>query len=343
MSKITITDVAEHAGVSIKTVSRVLNREPNVRPDTRERVQHSIEALGYAPNHYARGLAGSRAFVIGLLYDSPSSSYIIDIQRGALLVCQREHWDLLIHPCSFDSSDLPAEISPLLRRSKVDGFLLTPPLSDHQPLLAALRDSDTPFVRVSPGDHAEIECSVFTNDRESCAGMTTYLASLGHTAIAFIVGDPHHKAVGERFRGYEDGLRAAGLPFDQALVRQGFNTFQSGMQCALEFLQQERRPTAIFASNDEMAVGVMRVAHQLGLRVPADLSVVGFDDFPMAQHISPALTTIRQPVEALAAKATELLIDQLRDVPGADHPFVLESVIQIRESAGPPPGSRSRQ
>lgn len=338
MSKITITDVAEHAGVSIKTVSRVLNREPNVSPETRKRVEQAIASLRYAPNPYARGLAGNRAFVIGLLYDNPCSSYVIDIQRGALKVCQREHHDLLIHPCNFESSDLAAEVGPLLRQSKVDGFLLTPPLSDHKSLLAALRATDAPFTRVSPGDHAEAERSVFTNDRESCAEMTAYLVSLGHTSIAFIIGDPNHKAVAERYRGYADGLKSAGLPLDPRLVKQGFNTFQSGMQCGLEFLQEDSRPTAIFASNDEMAIGVMRVAHQAGLRIPADLSVVGFDDIPMGQHLFPALTTIRQPVEALAMKATELLLDQLRDAPVAKDLRVLESVIQIRESTGPRPG-----
>jgi len=139
--KIRITDVAARAGVSIKTVSRVVNREPNVRGDTRERVLGAIAALNYTPNPFARSLAGSRAFVVGLLYDNPSSSYVIDIQRGALKVCRRECYDLLIHPCDYLSSELPAEVGHVLRQSKVDGFLLTPPLSDHQALLAALREA----------------------------------------------------------------------------------------------------------------------------------------------------------------------------------------------------------
>ena len=339
MAKVRINDVAERAGVSIKTVSRVINREPNVRGDTRERVETAIAELRYTPNPFARSLAGSRAFVIGLLYDNPSSSYVIDIQRGALKSCQGEQYDLLIHPCDYQSSRLPAEVEHLLRHSKVDGFLLTPPLSDHEPLLTALKDSSARYVRVAPGDHAEIDRSVFTNDRASCAEMTGYLVSLGHRSIAFIIGDPDHKAVGERYLGYKDGLRTAGLPLDQRLVKQGFNTFQSGIECGLELLRQEHRPTAVFASNDEMAIGVMRVAHQSGIRIPQDLSIVGFDDIPIARQMFPALTTIRQPVEAMAMTATNLLLGQLRGVAQAREVVMLESVSQLRESTGPaPPG-----
>jgi LacI family transcriptional regulator len=337
VSRIRIHDVAERAGVSIKTVSRVINREPNVRGDTRERVETAIAELRYTPNPFARSLAGNRGFVLGLLYDNPSSSYVIDIQRGTLSVCQREHYDLLIHPCDYRSSGLPAEVEGLLRQSRVDGFLLTPPLSDHAPLLARLRACGAHYVRVAPGDHEELARSVYTNDRESCAAMTEYLASLGHESIAFVVGDPAHKAVADRYRGYRDGLRAAGLPLDRSLVKQGFNTFQSGIDCGLELLRQNIRPTAVFASNDEMAIGVMRVAHQAGLRIPGDLSVVGFDDIPIARQMFPALTTIRQPVEAMAMTATDMLLGQLRGMAQASEPVVLESVVQLRESTGPGP------
>jgi len=339
VGKIKINDVAERAGVSIKTVSRVLNREPNVRGDTRDRVESAIAELKYTPNPFARSLAGNRGFVVGLLYDNPSSSYVIDIQRGTLNVCQREHYDLLIHPCDYRSSGLPAEVEHLLKRSRVDGLLLTPPLSDHAPLLNTLRDSGSRYVRVAPGDQTEIARSVFTNDRESCAAMTKYLVSLGHESIAFIVGDPAHKAVADRYMGYRDGLKAAGVSLDERLVKQGFNTFQSGVDCGLELLRQKARPTAVFASNDEMAIGVMRVAHQAGLRIPQDISVVGFDDIPIARQMFPALTTIRQPVEAMAMTATDLLLGQLRGVAQADELVMLESVIQLRESTGPGPQS----
>ena len=170
--------------------------------------------------------------------------------------------------------------------------------------------------------------------------MTRYLVSLGHRSIAFIIGDPDHKAVGERYRGYADGLKISGLPFDQRLVKQGFNTFLSGVECGLELLRQEARPTAVFASNDEMAIGVMRVAHQAGMRIPKDLSVVGFDDIPIGQQMFPALTTIRQPVEAMAMTATDLLLGQLRGMAPVSERIVLESVIQLRESTGPGPHGR---
>ncbi len=337
MRKSTITDVAERAGVSIKTVSRVINREPKVRHDTRERVEDAIAFLRYAPNPFARSLAGNRAFVVGLLYDNPSSSYVIGIQRGALKVCQRENYDLLIHPCDYLSSELPADVIRLLRQSKVDGFLLTPPLSDDKALLTALRDANAPFARIAPGDHAELATSVFTNDREACAEMTRYLLSLGHRSIGFILGHPDHRAMGDRFRGYMDALANAGVPFNQQMVRQGFNTFESGVECGIELLRQEHRPTAIFASNDDMAIGVMRVAHQSGIRIPDDLSVVGFDDIPLGQQMFPALSTIRQPVEEMAIKATDLLLSHLRGVLPAGEITLLDSVMQFRESTGPRP------
>lgn len=337
MTKVRITDVAERAGVSIKTVSRVINREPNVRGDTRERVENAIATLKFRPNPFARSLAAKRAFVVGLLYDNPSCSYVVDIQQGALKVCQREQYELLIHPSDAQRSDLLSEVGNLLRNSKVDGFLLTPPLSDHEPLLTMLRNSEARFVRIAPGDRAETARSVFTNDRESCAQMTEYLLALGHRSIAFIVGHPDHKAVAERYLGYADGLKKAGVPLNKRLVKQGFNTFQSGVECALELLKQPDRPSAVFASNDEMAVGVMRVAQQAGLRIPAQLSVVGFDDIPMGHQIFPALTTIRQPVEAMAMRGAELLLSQLRGASPAGDIVVLESTIQLRESTGPGP------
>ena len=338
MSKVNITDVAERAGVSIKTVSRVLNREPNVRADTRRRVEDAIAALAYTPNQYARRLAGSRTFVIGLLYDNPSSSYVVDIQRGALSACRGEHYDVLLHPCDFGDRGLPAEVDRLLAQSRVDGILLTPPLVDHERLLATLRRANARYVRIAPGDRDEVERSVFTNDRESSAGMTAHLLSLGHESIAFILGHPEHKAMADRYHGYVDALRAAGRPVDGRLVKQGFNTFDSGIACGIELLQQEDRPTAIFAANDEMAFAVIRVAHQQGLRVPDDLSVVGFDDIPLGRMALPALTTVRQPVEEMATRATELLLGQLRGAAEAGGGVMLESVIRLRESAAPPPG-----
>jgi LacI family transcriptional regulator len=335
VTKVTIEDVAELAKVSIKTVSRVLNNESHVRADTVERVREAIRALNYKPNPFARSLAASRAFVVGLLYDNPSSSYVINIQLGALKVCDVHNYDLLIHPCDNDHPGLADELNQLVRTSKVDGFLLTPPISDSQAIVASLDASRIPHVRIAPGDRSATHGIVLTNDFDVSVEMTRHLASLGHRRIAFIKGEPGHLAQAERYHGFVRGMRDAGLAVDESLVGQGHNTFDSGIRCAEALLRLPDRPTAIFAANDEMAVGVMRVARLHGLEVPADLSVAGFDDAPIAEQIYPSLTTVRQPVRSMAAAATELLLSQLRGNHANGTTPVIPSTLQVRESTGP--------
>jgi LacI family transcriptional regulator len=335
MVKVTIEDVAELAKVSITTVSRVINNASHVRTHTVERVREAIRALDYKPNPSARSLAASRSFVVGLLYDNPSSSYVIEIQLGALSVCDVHHYDLLIHPCDHADLRLADDLIRLVRNSTVDGFLLTPPISDSQAIVASLMSNRIPHMRIAPGDRKPAHGIVLTNDFDVSAEMTRHLASLGHRRIAFVKGHPNHLAQAERYLGYVEGLRNAGLAVDENLVSQGYNSFDSGTQSAEDLLRLPDRPTAIFAANDEMAVGVMRVARLHGLDVPGDLSVAGFDDAPIAQQIYPSLTTVRQPVRSMAAAATELLLSQLRGSPDNGSAPVIASSLQIRESTGP--------
>jgi len=340
MQKATIDDVAALAGVSIKTVSRVVNTEPNVRESTRQRVQEAVLKLNYRPNPSARSLAGKRSFLIGLLYDdpslydNPSSNYIVNIQQGALRVCKSEHYDLFIHPCNYKDKNLNNEIRSLINHSKVDGLILAPPLSDMKSLFATIREVETPTVSISPGSMTESQLAVATNDRDICSKMTEYLASLGHSRIAFIAGNRDHKALENRFLGYQDGLKNAGLKFRKGLVTDGDNSFGSGEECARKLLQRQNPPTAIFACNDDMATGVIRVAHQMGISIPSELSVAGFDDIPLAQQIYPALTTIRQPVRSMSETAVELLMDQVRARPPSDKPRMIDAELRIRESTG---------
>jgi len=341
LQKATIDDVAALAGVSIKTVSRVMNKEPNVRESTIQRVQKAVIKLNYRPNLSARSLAGKRSHLIGLLYDdpglyeNPSSNYIVNVQQGALRVCQSEHHDLVIHPCNYKGKNLNSEITSLISQSRVDGLILTPPLSDKKTLIAAIRKTGTPVVRIAPGDTAESRSSVFTNDRDICARMTEYLASLGHTRIAFITGNRDHKALVNRFLGYQDGLKNSGLKFRQGLVKEGDNSFGSGEECTRKLLRMKNPPTAIFACNDDMATGVLRATYQMNIRVPDQLSVAGFDDIPLAQQIYPALTTIRQPVRTMAESAVEILMDKIRSKPESERCHTIDAVLKIRESTGP--------
>jgi len=344
MPNATIIDVAERAGVSIKTVSRVINNVKTVKPHTRERVMRVIQKLDYHPNPSARGLGGSRSYLLGLLYDVSCDYYATGVLAGVLETCRAAHYQVVMQPCDYKSPLLADDVTSSVRHSRADGVILTPPLSDLNAVTQVLNSQKIPYVRISPAKHSDEYRSVYTNDRESCASMTEQLAAMGHQRIGFVIGNPDHAAVADRYKGYVDGLRSSGLRLDKSLVVQGFNSHVSGEQCARKLLNVPvmRRPTAIFASNDEMAAGVLAVAHGLGLRVPEDLSVAGFDDVPLARQVWPPLTTIRQPIPGMAAKAAELLIRQLSGEPPDPRPHSLPASITFRQSTGPAPNRARR-
>jgi len=343
MSRATIFDVAKVAGVSIKTVSRVVNNEPNVRDSTRERVEDAIAMLKYRPDQSARNLASHRTHLIGLVYDDPaayelpSSGYIIRMQHGALKACRSALSELLIHPCDFRKKKVGVELKSLIEETRPAGIIVAAPLSNMPKIVRAIEATGTPFVRISPGKTNGKQLSVSTNDREVCAEMTRYLAGLGHKRIAFITGDPNHAAVANRFLGYQDGLDESGLEFSEQLVAAGDNSFGSGEACAKELLQQKKPPTAIFAANDDMAAGVLRTANHLGIDVPGQLSVTGFDDITLARQVDPALTTIRQPLARMAERAAEMLINSNGGGEVAKGAEIVPATIEIRESTGPAP------
>lgn len=342
MRNATIDDVARLAGVSPKTVSRVVNLEPNVRQSTREKVEGAIAALNYRPNQFARNLASQRSRLIGLVYDdpsayeAPSSGYVIRLQQGVLQACKAANYELLIHPCRYSSRGIVAELKALVEQIRPTGIILAAPLSNMPRIVKAIQDSGTPLVKLSPGQENGKQPAVATNDREISAEMTRYLASLGHRKIAFIRGHPQHKAVCNRYLGYKDGLRASGLRFSENLVAQGDNSVGSGERCAIQLLKGKHVPTAIFAANDDMAAGVMRVAAKLGIRVPGELSVAGCDDISLARQIHPTLTTIRQPLAAMAERAAMRLIDNSRRDSERARVEVVPGQIEIRESTAPP-------
>lgn len=343
MSKPTIFDVAEIAGVSIKTVSRVVNHEQNVRPSTRERVEDAITVLNYRPDQSARNLASHRSHLIALVYDDPSSyelpsgGYIIDLQQGALRACKTTAYQLFIHPCDFRQDNVADELKSFIEDTRVSGIILAAPLSNMPAIVHAIESTGTPLVRLSPGKQDGHQYSVGTNDHDISAEVTRYLADLEHQRIAFIKGNPDHAAVVNRFLGYRDGLAASGLQFSNRLVASGDNSFGSGEACANELLTQENAPTAIFAANDDMAAGVLRVAGRLGIDVPAQLSVVGFDDVVLVRLIDPPLTTVHQPLAEMAERAATILMQEEIGEDTGNRAEVIASSIQIRASTGPAP------
>jgi LacI family transcriptional regulator len=334
----TIDDVALRAGVSIKTVSRVFNREPNVRQATRDKVFATARALGYAPNISARRLAARRSFIVALVYrDDDVNHYIPDIQHGVLDTCRERGYNLLLHPCQGDIDDAAAEIQELARQALLDGFIVTPPLSDSRKLMSSVSRLGLPFVRVSQLMRGQLSPSVSVADRMGAYRMTEYLAGLNHRHVAFIVGSENQGASVDRLRGFREAVKEFGLVDSPEWIRQGDFTFESGSRCMTELLALKKRPTAVFASNDDMAAGALLVAHRSGCEVPGDISIVGFDDTSMAQRLWPPLTTVRQPTKKAAAIATAMLLDSLRT---GDHSPVnreLPTELVIRDSAGPRP------
>ncbi len=315
MSRVTIDDVAREAGVSIKTVSRVVNTEPNVKESTRQRVADAIEALNYRPNTSARSLASNRSYVIGLVYDDPSaydipsSGYVVNMQQGLLETCKSANLDLLIHPCNYRSREAGRELRKMIEHARPDGIVLAAPLSNMPGIVTAIEETGTPLIRISPGERNPIGRIVRTNDREASSQMTQYLLSLGHRDIAFVTGHPRHFAVQQRLAGFEEALQAAGISPTNERVIVGDNSIGSGEAAAEKLLGSDSLPTAVFAANDDMAAGVIRVLQRRGIRIPDDMSVAGFDDIALAAQIYPSLTTVHQPLVEMARTAAQMLLE----------------------------------
>ena len=332
----TIKDVAGAAGVSAMTVSRVLNAEPNVRPATRERVQAAIRELNYRPNLSARNLARANAYFIGLLYDNPSAGYISELLIGALNRCRTSGYHLVLESCGAAGEDWTSQIADMLRTSNFDGVIMPPPVCDHADVLDAVDEAGIPYVRIAPDTDLGRAPCILTDDRAAARRMTEYLIGLGHERIGFILGPDGHGASRERHAGFLEGLAAHGLQSDPALVTAGAFTYKSGLDAADVLLSLEQRPTAIFASNDDMAVAVIALAHKHALDVPRDLSVVGFDDTQTATAIWPQLTTVRQPISDMSSAAIELLATHLNGEATALARREIRSEIVIRDSSCPP-------
>ena len=332
----TINQVADLAGVSIKTVSRVFNNEPNVRPATKEKVVEAARELDYRPNLSARRLAANRSFLIGLLYDNPNSDYVTAIQDGALEVCRNSGYHLLIHPCRPDDPDFLEQILGLYRQSTVDGFILTQPLSENEQLINALAEGGIQFVRIGQ-KKVSVAPHISVDDRSATHHIIEHLIEFGHRRIGFIMGHPEHGSSHERLAGYRKAMSDHGLHVEDDWIEQGLYNFESGYSCARRLLSLKPRLTAIFASNDHMAMGVLTAAHEKNIQVPGDLSVCGFDDTPMARFAWPPLTTLRQPIKQVARLATELLIKRIKEGDDAEITYRLHSELVRRDSTGPVP------
>lgn len=336
---VTIHDVARHVGVSPMTVSRVINGEKNVKDETRQKVLASIEELNYSPNIAARSLATSDTARIGLLYSNPSVAFLSECLLGILEEASLSGAQLLIESC-----EGPEGASVALEKMKqngCDGVILSPPLSDSTRVAKALHEMGLPFVGVATARMADDISTVTIDDAKAAFAMTRRLIELGHRRIGFIKGHPNNHASTYRYEGYVQALDKSGIAFDEDIVAQGYFTYRSGFDAAERLLAHADRPTAIFASNDDMAAGAVASAHRAGLEVPDHLTVVGFDDTAMASSVWPELTTVRQPISDMAVLSVRILLDHIRSArTGKPVVMVREirdfALIERQSSAAPP-------
>jgi LacI family transcriptional regulator len=333
----TINDVARLAQVSKKTVSRVINQSPFVSAETRERVETVIADLGYSPDPQAQGLAFRRSFVIGYIYNNPNPQYIVNVQQGILDAARQRGFELMVRPCDLSSPTFLQDIRAFVERQKLFGVIMFPRVSEDERLADLLASLGCPYVRVASVALDDPECMIVSHDDEGAYEAARHLAALGHQRIALITGPKSFRSAFERRRGFEAGLASAGLTLDPRYVAEGEYTFESGVAQADALLRLNERPTAICTLNDEMAAGVYRAAHVLGLSIPGDLSVVGFDDAPIATRLWPPLTTVLLPIREIGRLAAEaLMAGSGRDASEVEAPPRITPSLIVRESTAPP-------
>jgi LacI family transcriptional regulator len=304
----TIIDVAERAGVSWKTVSRVVNREPNVRPATAERVREAIDALGFQPNAAARSLAGTRTFLIGAITANPSPHYMIALHRGASEACRSRGYHLALEEVHIDDPNLAADFERNLLSARFDGVFISPPATDNPIILDLLDKHGIRYVRLDPATELDRSDRIIAEDESGVAALVQHFWELGHRRFGLVNGPDAHRAAPVRRAAFLAEIERLGGNPDAIVEASGTFLFGSGIEGGKALLDRPDRPTAIFATNDEMAAGVVAAAGELGLRVPSDVAVAGFDDSDVAGFVWPPLTTIRQPIVEYSRIAVEMLI-----------------------------------
>lgn len=307
--KPTIRDVAELAQVSKKTVSRVINDSPLVNAATRVGIQQLIRDIGYRPDPQARGLASRRSYLVGMISDNPTPQYVVNIQLGILDVLRKTGYELVVHPCDRKSDTFIEDARRFIEVQKLYGVILTPSVSEDERLAEVLRELGCAYIRIASIALDMEQRMVVTNDRVGGREVARHLAKLGHKRVAIIAGRRSFRSSHERRAGFEEGLADFGISVPPEYVLQGDYTFESGLALGAEILDLDPAPTAVFASNDEMAAGVLQALHVAGQTPPDALSVVGFDDFETATRVWPRLTTARTPARKIGRLAAERLFE----------------------------------
>jgi LacI family transcriptional regulator len=332
---VTIIDVAREAGVSYATVSRVINNQAHVKSEKREAVLAAMSRLGYVVNQQARSLASGRSRIIGLLVQTLGNSWMGQIIRGIDEELAAAQYDMMLYTAH---RRLVAESSyvSMITRGSVDGLLLIIP-RDPSGYLESLRSQHLPYVLIDNHGSDDGEPSISVTNFEGAYTATRYLIELGHRRIGFVTGNMAMASAVNRLKGYSAALVDYALPNDPALIIEGDFLQQSGFSAGKKLFALPNRPTAIFVSNDVMAFGLMDAARDQGLRIPDDVSVIGFDDIPEAASIYPPLTTIRQPLEQMGRMGARILLRAIDDPFIQPERIVLPTELIVRCSCQPLP------
>jgi LacI family transcriptional regulator len=335
----TIFDVARVAGVSYSTVSRVVNGHANIRADTRARVQAAMADLGYVAHVTARALASGRTQTIGLLARGIDNPFFSAVIKGVDQEVSEADYDLLL--CTTHSrSEQEGRYVARLSHGMVDGLLIVVPTALPE-YVSQLRAQRYPFVLIDHDSDAPGCTVVNAANRSGTREGIAYLIELGHRRIGFITGRPDVGAATERLEGYREALRDADQAFDEELVVTGDFMEERGYAAAQELLGLPDPPTAIFASSDVAAFGVLSAARDAGLRVPDDLSVLGFDDIVEAAWLGPGLSTVRQPLREMGRVAVQRLISLLADPSRPAVRVVMDTELVVRNTTAPPRRTRA--
>lgn len=310
----TLDDVAAIAGVSAKTVSRVVNRNANVSAATRERIEAAIRETGYRVNQAARSLAASRSFLIGAFMPHLSSFYFAEIFRGAAKACRQYGYHLVLEEFHHGSDSVADRYEQGLRGARCDALILTPPVCDDEKLLDALDRDGLPYVRIAPGGHADRSASVGSDESQGVRQLARHLWDSGRRRFAILSGPDDHASALIRENAFCTAMEALGggtVSIELARIEVDESIAEAGRLATLRLLRGAKSPPdAIFAFNDEVAIGAIAAAHELGMSIPDDIAVAGFDDSYIAKLVWPPLTTIHQPIADLAFQAVGIIADR---------------------------------
>ena len=341
---VTIKHVAADAGVSLQTVSRVINDGPNVRPEMEERVQASIDKLGYVPSIAAQRMSGSHSYLILALNDRErtiaewqarqGSDWVNQMLLGGMLTADKYGYRMMVELVDTHADHVERELAGTIASLQPDGVILTPPHSENRHITRFLAEKGIPFARigsVAPGPGI----AMTMGDEHNAAMATDYLIGLGHQRIGFIAGSPEYSLSGWRVDGWTRAMTRHGLACNGLLAKGDF-TYESGLAAARQLLGLAVRPTAIIASSDQMALATLDAARAMGINVPADLSLISFDNTPIVGFSQPALTAVDQPIAQTTSRAVELLIEAARDGVWPDEPVRIRGTLIERGSTAPP-------